>query len=242
MAVLLRSASRRPDRRGRRGKRHEEVNFAASPDRGLGANFGWNRFEALHTYPGGALVTPPFPAGFTFPLLEKSHSGDGVCSIIGGYVVRDPALPELAGQYIYGDFCNPELRAVSLTGSGTPNDHGLGLNVNYLNSFGEDACARVYVASYVSGTVDRLSNGANDTCTTPVPTFPGAPAVSVSDAGATEGDNGSRPRASSSASPVPRADRHRAPRDGERHRRRPSGLHEHERSVDVRSGTDIEDG
>ena len=171
---------------------YEEVDFAAAPARGLGANFGWNLFEGLHTYPGGSLVTPPFPAGYAFPALEKSHSGDGVCSITGGYVVRDPALPELAGQYVYGDFCNQALRAVTLTGSGAQNDHAVGLNLAVVAAFGEDACARVYVVS-LGGEVDRISNGTPSSCTVPVPTFPAASTVSVSDVRATEGDDGSAP-------------------------------------------------
>ena len=215
---------------------YEEVDFAAGPDRGLGANFGWNLFEALHTYPGGTLVTPPFPAGFAFPVVEKSHAGDGVCSIIGGYVVRDPALPELAGQYIYGDFCKPELRAVSLTSSGAQSDHAVGLNVNSVNSFGEDACARVYVVT-LSGGVDRLSNG--------------TPAVAPF-----RSPRSRIPSAFPSAMPAllrampivrPRVrrvppleclerDRHRAPCDGGWHRSGAGGLHEHEWRPDVRPG------
>ena len=31
------------------------------------------------------------------------------CSITGGYVVRDPALPELAGTYLYGDNCTGDI-------------------------------------------------------------------------------------------------------------------------------------
>jgi hypothetical protein len=170
----------------------EEVDFAAAPARGLGANFGWNLFEALHTYPDGAPVNPPFPAGYLFPALEKSHSGDRVCSITGGYVVRDPALPELAGQYVYGDFCNATLRAVTLTGSGAQNDHSLGLEASSMVAFGEDACARVYVVS-LGGIVSRISNGTPSSCTVPVPTFPDASTVSVSDVRAAEGDDGSAP-------------------------------------------------
>ena len=89
-------------------------------------------YEALHTFPGGALVSPPFPAGFAFPLIERWHSRDQVCSITGGYVVRDPQLPELAGQYLYGDFCNPALRAVTLSSSGAQNDHATGLNASFI--------------------------------------------------------------------------------------------------------------
>ena len=34
--------------------------------------------------------------GTAASVLEKTHSGDGFCSIVGGYVVRDPGLPTLA--------------------------------------------------------------------------------------------------------------------------------------------------
>ena len=107
-------------------------------------------------------------------------------------MVRDPQLPELAGQYLYGDFCNPALRAVSLTSSGAQNDHTIGLNASFVTSFGEDACARVYVVS-IGGEVSRISNGTPSSCTTPVPPFPGAPSVSVSDVSAAEGDSGTAP-------------------------------------------------
>src|SRR3954462_10063582 len=114
----------------------EELDEAPAPGLGLGADYGWSLFEGLHTYPRGLPAGPPFPEGFVFPVLEKSHSGDGYCSITGGYVVRDPALPELAGQYVYGDFCKPGLRAVTLTPGGAGNDHSLGLSVPGLDSFG----------------------------------------------------------------------------------------------------------
>ncbi len=37
-------------------------------------------------------------------MLEYTHASGG-CSVTGGYVIRDPRLPSLAGQYVYGDFC-----------------------------------------------------------------------------------------------------------------------------------------
>jgi glucose/arabinose dehydrogenase len=128
---------------------YEEVNFAPAPGNGVGANYGWNRYEGLHTYPGGA------PAGgapgTVLPVIEYPHSP--ACSITGGYVVRDPALPELAGTYVYGDYCTGELSGAVLPG-GAP--HALGLNVPGLSGFGEDACARVYAAS-LNGPVYRLA-------------------------------------------------------------------------------------
>ena len=175
---------------------YEEVDFA-SRGAGAGANYGWNRYEGQHTYPGGTLVAPPFPAGFAFPLVERSHFGDGFCAITGGYVVRDPALPELAGHYVYGDYCNSALRAVTLSAGGATADHALGLSVSHLSSFGEDACGRVYATS-LDGPVYRLTT--SGACVRPsAPSQPGAggaapvPAtISIAGARVRERDSGSR--------------------------------------------------
>jgi hypothetical protein len=67
--------------------------------------------------------------------------------------VRDPALPELAGTYVYGDNCVGDLLGAVLPG-GAP--HALGLNVPSVSGFGEDGCGRVYAAS-LAGPVYRLS-------------------------------------------------------------------------------------
>jgi glucose/arabinose dehydrogenase len=129
--------------------RYEEVDFAPAPADGAGANYGWNRYEGLHTYPGGDPAGAA--AGTVLPVIEYPHSPS--CSITGGYVVRDGALPELAGTYVYGDYCVGDLFGAVLPG-GTP--RALGLNVPGLSGFGEDACGRVYAAS-LNGPVYRLA-------------------------------------------------------------------------------------
>jgi glucose/arabinose dehydrogenase len=143
---------------------YEEIDFAAAPGIGAGLNYGWNLYEGDHTLSGHSPVSSA--AGFTFPVIEHSHA-DGWCSIIGGYVVRDPALPELAGQYVYGDYCKNRLYAAQLAAGGATGDHDLGLPaVKSLSSFGEDGCGRVYAAS-LNGPVYRLaSSGA---CAGPAP-------------------------------------------------------------------------
>jgi glucose/arabinose dehydrogenase len=129
--------------------RYEEVDFAAAPGLGAGANYGWNRYEGLHTYPGGAAADSA--PGTVLPVIEYPHGP--ACSINGGYVVRDPALPELDGTYVYGDYCTGDLFGAVLPG-GAP--RALGLNVPSLSGFGEDGCARVYATS-LDGPVYRLS-------------------------------------------------------------------------------------
>ena len=74
--------------------RYEEVDFAAAPGDGAGANYGWNQYEGLHTYPGNA------PAGgapgTVLPVIEYPHGP--ACSITGGYVVRDAGPARARGH------------------------------------------------------------------------------------------------------------------------------------------------
>ena len=51
--------------------------------------------------------------GTTKPIFAYPHSRDGSCSVIGGYVVADPALPSLRGKYVYADYCEGQLRALT---------------------------------------------------------------------------------------------------------------------------------
>ena len=84
---------------------YEEINV------GVADNYGWPCREGRHDY----LSDPGCNTAATLdPVVEKTHGGDGFCSITGGYVVRDPGLPTLVGRYIYGDFCNSNLRSVVL--------------------------------------------------------------------------------------------------------------------------------
>ena len=133
----------------------EEVDFAPAPALGGGANYGWNTYEGLH--PRGSTAPAGSPPGITMPVLEKAHAApDGFSSIAGGYVVRDPALPDLLGRYLYADTYQGDIRAVTLGPGGATNDVATGLHVSTLSSFGEDACGRVYAVS-LDGPVYRLA-------------------------------------------------------------------------------------
>jgi glucose/arabinose dehydrogenase len=134
--------------------RWEEIDFAAAPGRGKGANFGWPLLEGTHDGPSATAA----PGGCCLgPIIEKSHgTADNFISITGGYVVRDPALPDLLGRYVYGDYVGGEIRAATLTAAGAVDDRLTGLRTSNLASFGEDACGRVYVVS-LNGPVYRLA-------------------------------------------------------------------------------------
>ena len=126
----------------------EEVDLVPR-GRPTGPNFGWSVFEGTRRTKAGDAP------GHVEPVLERPHE-DGVCSITGGYVVRDRTLPALAGRYVYGDFCSPELRSARLGSPRAADDRPLGLRVEQVTGFGEDGLGRVYVVS-LKGPVYRLA-------------------------------------------------------------------------------------
>jgi glucose/arabinose dehydrogenase len=125
----------------------EEVDYA---DEGgaKGVDYGWRVMEGNHRFAPGS------SAGMVPPVLERSHA-DGWCAIVGGFVVRDTAVPQLAGRYVYGDNCRRGLRSVVLGPGSAQDDQALGLHVAMLSSFGQDGNGHVYAIS-LAGKVYRI--------------------------------------------------------------------------------------
>jgi glucose/arabinose dehydrogenase len=128
----------------------EEVNFRRRGG-GRGANFGWNRFEGRRRF------SPGRAPGHVPPVLQR-FSSQGACTVIGGYVVRDPELADLFGRYVYGDLCDSALRSARLRPGRARGDRQVGVSVSRLVSFGEDGAGRVYAVS-LRGPVYRLAPG-----------------------------------------------------------------------------------
>jgi len=88
----------------------EEINrLAASQSFGNGANLGWNEIEAFQPFDGG---TPPDPT--IYPVFAYSHE-NGRCSVTGGHVYRGPAIPQLDGVYVFGDYCTGEVFGLNVS-------------------------------------------------------------------------------------------------------------------------------
>jgi glucose/arabinose dehydrogenase len=125
----------------------EEIDFARR-GHGAGANYGWSIFEGDRRYkPGSA-------PGAIKPAVVARHS-DGYCAIIGGYVVRDRALRELDGRYLFGDNCNAQINSVLLSAGHARENHATGLSVSSLSGFGQDDAGHIYAVS-LAGPVYRL--------------------------------------------------------------------------------------
>ena len=128
--------------------RVEEIDFQPAASRG-GENYGWDGYE------GTLPFEEPLPADAVAPLHE--YGQDLGRSVIGGYVYRGSAIPELQGAYIFGDFFEPELRAlVPPGGDRPPKVTMLGVGVPDLASLGEDAEGELYALS-LSGGLYRLA-------------------------------------------------------------------------------------
>jgi glucose/arabinose dehydrogenase len=135
--------------------RREEVNIVASTQGGQ--NYGWNVFEGTLCY--DAATCPS--AGLTAPLFEYDHGpGDASgCSITGGEVYRGAALPELAGRYLYSDYCAGFLRSFIVAGSGViePADWRIP-DIGRVISFGRDGDGELYLVS-AGGIIHKIIRG-----------------------------------------------------------------------------------
>ena len=127
---------------------YEEIDFQAAGSSG-GQNYGWRTVEGLHCYsPSNCDQT-----GLTLPVLEYPHSEGN--SVTGGYVYRGAALPELVGQYIYGDFGSGRIWRAQRQGDEWTNELLLESGLN-IASFGEDEAGELYVVA-IDGDVYRLT-------------------------------------------------------------------------------------
>lgn len=146
----------------------EEVDYAPAPGLGAGNDWGWNCREGAHAGP----ATDACEGGtFVDPVFEYPHEG-GACAIIGGYVARDHSLGALYGRYVYGDLCTGEVRSLDLADPAA-SDRSTGIVVPNLNSFGEDACGRLYTVSG-DGEVSRLVGAIPVGCVQPKAAPPAA--------------------------------------------------------------------
>jgi len=111
-----------------------------------GTNLGWNCLEG--TRPTGVCIA----AGTWAPEMEYDHSV-GV-SIIGGYVYRGQAIPELTGQYVFGDYVG---RVFRWDGSAITEMASLRGGISGLSSMGIDENGEVYICSASNGAVYRVT-------------------------------------------------------------------------------------
>lgn len=127
---------------GQRG--YEEVNLADVADEAV--NYGWPILEGTHCYQSSDCDT----SGLHLPLVEIARGDGGSCSITGGVVYGGSEIPELAGRFLFSDYCGGFLRSVDTDGNVSDHTDQVGVPGPVV-SFGVDGDGEVYVL-----TTDRI--------------------------------------------------------------------------------------
>lgn len=138
---------------------NEEIDFQPAGAPG-GRNYGWSCMSGTHC--NGSLVCTCFAPNLTPPLHEyfspPSHA------VIGGFVYRGAAIPDLRGSYLFGDFVSRQIwslrhdgtavtQLVDRTAELTP---PAGSAFAGILGFGQDAVGELYVGD-LSGEVFKIA-------------------------------------------------------------------------------------
>ena len=127
----------------------------------LGNNYGWNLKEGSFFFMGNGAnndgsvtdVDPGVPGGLIDPLAEYDHD-EGI-AIIGGFVYRGSAVPELDGRYLFGDFGSFGADAAPLyylDAGNTIREFDAGPLPAAILGFAQDANGEIYVLTNTTGT------------------------------------------------------------------------------------------
>ncbi len=127
--------------------RVEEIDRAPGGSPG-GENYGWGRMEGSEVFDGEE------PANHVPPVHEYGRGGLG-CSVTGGFVYRGTALPELAGQYLFSDYCDGTVRALQVENGEVTGETDLGVSGGSVVSFVQGGDNELYVLD-LGGPVQRL--------------------------------------------------------------------------------------
>src|SRR5262245_53014185 len=124
-----------------------------------GGNYGWNVYEGDLPFDNPGNLPP---GSFVPPLHDYGRTAGA--TVIGGYVYRGTALPELRGDYVFGDYISGRIWSLRRAGAAVVVTHVA--DVADPVSFGEDERGELLVVSH-GGALHRLV-----TAVPSAPTFP----------------------------------------------------------------------
>lgn len=126
----------------------EEINIIEK-----GGNYGWRLKEANRCYnprndceSGHLLIAP----------VHFYPRADGV-SVTGGYVYQGNAQPTLQGKYIFGDFSNGHIWALSFKNNQKTDLQLLTIQGGNVSAFGEDSKGELYILEHANGSIKKFS-------------------------------------------------------------------------------------
>lgn len=117
-----------------------------------GGNYGWSINEGAHPF---RPQRKPGPTPIIRPIVEHPHSE--FRSITGGYVYYGKRLPELTGQYIYGDYDTGRVWALRYDGKQVSDQRELADTQLRIVAFGENASGELYALDFIDGTLHELA-------------------------------------------------------------------------------------
>lgn len=125
----------------------EEIDHAPAASTG-GENYGWGRMEGTQVFDGEE------PANHVPPVHEYDRNGLG-CSVTGGFVYRGEAIEDLAGQYLFSDYCDGTVRALQVENGEVTGETDLGVSGGEVISFVQGGDRELYVLD-LGGPIQRL--------------------------------------------------------------------------------------
>lgn len=130
---------------------YEEVNFQPAGSTG-GENYGWRCYEGNSSFNTDGCG----PMGnYTFPIYDYVQEPE--CAVIGGYIYRGSAFPEMNGSYLFTDFCTGKMRSLRFDGGewqAFTHEPAPAL----LSGFGEGNEGELYAVGFISGTIYQLTS------------------------------------------------------------------------------------
>ncbi|MEZ4903701.1 MAG: PQQ-dependent sugar dehydrogenase [Spirosomataceae bacterium] len=132
----------------------EEINVITK-----GGNYGWRLKEADRCYnprkdcDNGNLIAP----------IHHYPRKDGV-SVSGGFVYRGARVPFLEGKYIFADYSNGNVWALTFEGNRKINNQLINNDGGAVAAFGEDSNQELYVLDHNSGKIKRFVSKMNRDC------------------------------------------------------------------------------
>lgn len=119
-----------------------------------GGNYGWRVMEGMICTPG---VNPDCDKSpYLLPILDYPRS-EGT-TVVGGYVYRGSAIPNLPGAYLYADFGSGRLWMLRYDGSAVSDQRLLLETGKNISSFGEDEQGELYITAY-DGEIFKMVSG-----------------------------------------------------------------------------------
>ena len=117
----------------------EEVNVLEK-----GGNYGWPFREGTIDRPED-MERPADMIGTLVDPLHEYPKADGNCAIIGGYVYRGSAMPELVGKYVFTDYCGKKIWALDVSGGAAADKEVLATIPLNPYTLGQDADGELYI-------------------------------------------------------------------------------------------------